>query len=78
MNVGPYRYVRHPRYTAAILGKVAVALALASAAGWLLALAWGFLLTRKMTIEESHLRKRFGKSYELYKRNTAKLIPGVY
>jgi hypothetical protein len=30
MNVGPYRYVRHPRYASAIAGKVAMALIFAS------------------------------------------------
>jgi protein-S-isoprenylcysteine O-methyltransferase Ste14 len=38
MDHGPYRYVRHPRYSAAIVAKVAFALALASILGWVMRL----------------------------------------
>ena len=78
MNRGPYRYVRHPRYGAAIVGKVAMALIFASLFGWLLVFAWGLLLLRKIAVEEKHLRKLFGLSYESYARTTAKVIPGIY
>jgi len=78
MNYGPYRYVRHPRYAAAIIGKVAMALTFASIFGWLLALAWGMLLINKISIEEKHLRKIFGSEYESYARITAKVLPGIY
>ncbi len=78
MNIGPYRYVRHPRYAAAIAGKVAMALIFASLFGWLLAVAWGLLLLNKISVEEKHLRKLFGPLYETYSRTTAKVIPGIY
>jgi len=78
MNQGPYRYVRHPRYAAAIAGKIAMALIFASLPGWLMALAWGSLLLNKIAIEERHLRKVFGVPYESYARTTAKVIPGIY
>ncbi len=78
MNHGPYRYVRHPRYGAAIAGKVAMALIFGSLFGWLLMIAWGLLLLNKIEVEEKHLRKMFGSPYESYARNTAKVIPGIY
>jgi protein-S-isoprenylcysteine O-methyltransferase Ste14 len=78
INRGPYRYVRHPRYAAAIVGKVAMALIFASVFGWVLAIAWGLLLVKKIAVEEKHLRAMFGPSYESYARTTAKVIPGVY
>jgi len=78
MNQGPYRYVRHPRYAAAIVGKVAMALTFASAFGWLLVIAWALLLLRKIAVEERHLRKLFGLQYESYARTTARVIPGIY
>jgi protein-S-isoprenylcysteine O-methyltransferase Ste14 len=78
MNRGPYRYVRHPRYAAAIAGKVAMALTLASLFGWLLVIAWGLLLLNKIAVEEKHLRELFGLRYESYARTTAKVIPGIY
>jgi protein-S-isoprenylcysteine O-methyltransferase Ste14 len=78
MNRGPYRYVRHPRYGAAILGKIAMALTFGSVFGWLLVIAWGFLLLNKIEVEEKHLRKTFGHPYEAYAETTAKVLPGIY
>ena len=78
INRGPYRYVRHPRYAAAIAGKVALALVFASVLGWMLVLAWGALLVRKVRVEETHLMKSFGRSYEAYRQRTARLFPGIY
>lgn len=78
MKVGPYRYVRHPRYASAIAGKIAMALIFASMVGWFLVIAWGLLLLNKIAIEERHLRKVFGVPYESYARTTAKVIPGIY
>jgi protein-S-isoprenylcysteine O-methyltransferase Ste14 len=78
MNRGPYRFVRHPRYAAAIVGKAAMALIFASLFGWALMIAWGLLLLNKIAAEEKHLRKLFGLHYEAYARSTTKVIPGVY
>jgi protein-S-isoprenylcysteine O-methyltransferase Ste14 len=78
MNRGPYRYVRHPRYGAAIVGKIAMALTFGSLFGWLLVVAWGFLLLNKIEVEEKHLRKTFGPPYDSYAQTTAKVIPGIY
>lgn len=78
MNVGPYRYVRHPRYASAIVGKIAMALIFASVVGWVLVIAWSLLLMNKIAIEEKHLRRLFGVQYESYARTTAKVIPRLY
>ena len=78
METGPYRYMRHPRYAAAIVGKIAVALVFASVLGWLLVLAWAVLLFRKMSVEEVHLRRLFGEKYVTYAQRTARLLPGIY
>lgn len=78
MNEGPYRFVRHPRYSGALAGKVAFALVFANGLGWLMVLAWGALLLRKVEVEEAHLRRLFGRGYEAYQQRTAKLLPGIY
>jgi protein-S-isoprenylcysteine O-methyltransferase Ste14 len=78
MENGPYRYIRHPRYAAAIAGKIAVALVFASVLAWPLALAWAVMLIQKVGIEEAHLRSLFGAEYEAYAHRTAKLLPGLY
>lgn len=75
---GPFRYIRHPRYAAAIAAKIAFALVFASALGWALTAAWALLLTRKVGIEEAHLRRVFGAEYEEYARRTARMLPGIY
>jgi len=78
MNIGPYRFVRHPRYAAAIMGKAAMALVMASIVGWILVIAWGLLLMKKITVEERYLRQLFGSEYDSYAQSTAKVIPGIY
>jgi protein-S-isoprenylcysteine O-methyltransferase Ste14 len=78
MAAGPYRYVRHPRYSAAMIAKVALALALASALGWMLAVVWLVILLHKITVEELHLRSVFGPQYKAYSQTTAKVFPGIY
>ena len=78
MREGPYRFVRHPRYAAALAGKVAFALVFANVLGWLMVLAWGALLLRKVEVEEAHLKRRFGPGYAAYQQSTAKLLPGIY
>jgi protein-S-isoprenylcysteine O-methyltransferase Ste14 len=78
MNEGPYRYVRHPRYAAAIGGKIAMALIFASVLAWPLVVAWAFLLLNKIAVEERHLRTLFGAHYESYAQSTAKVIPWVF
>jgi protein-S-isoprenylcysteine O-methyltransferase Ste14 len=76
--VGPFRYIRHPRYAAAILGKIALALVFASLLGWLLLLPWIVLLLHKVRAEEVHLREMFGAGYDAYAQRTARLLPGIY
>jgi protein-S-isoprenylcysteine O-methyltransferase Ste14 len=78
MTRGPYRYVRHPRYSATIIAKVALALTLASIFGWLLAVVWSVILLRQIGAEELHLKSVFGSEYEAYSHTTARVIPGIY
>jgi protein-S-isoprenylcysteine O-methyltransferase Ste14 len=78
LTSGPYRYIRHPRYAAAVVGKIAMALALASSLGWVLTAAWTFLLLRQIALEEKHLRSVFGAKYEDYIHRTARILPGIY
>jgi protein-S-isoprenylcysteine O-methyltransferase Ste14 len=78
MQSGPFRYIRHPYYSGAILERIAATLVFASAVGWLLLVPWSFLLLRQVRLEEAHLHKLFGREYETYTRQTARLIPGIY
>jgi methyltransferase len=56
---GPYKYVRHPNYIAVIGEIVAIAVALqAPVSGPLGAVAFGWLLTRRIRVEEQTLADR--------------------
>ncbi len=78
MDRGPYRFVRHPRYAGLIVCSVAIALTMASAIAWLLAIGWIFVNVRRVDLEEGHLRQLFGKEYDRYAAHTARFVPGVY
>jgi protein-S-isoprenylcysteine O-methyltransferase Ste14 len=75
---GPYRRMRHPRYTFLLLGKLGITLIFASLLGGLLTLGWLVLLLRRIPKEEEHLREFFGEEYDAYVRRSARLLPGLY
>jgi protein-S-isoprenylcysteine O-methyltransferase Ste14 len=75
---GPFQYIRHPTYAAAMVEKIAVALVFASPVGWLLLIPWCVLLLRQVRLEELHLQRLFGSEYVSYSRQTARLVPGIY
>jgi protein-S-isoprenylcysteine O-methyltransferase Ste14 len=75
---GPYRVVRHPRYLAPTISRIAFALVLASIIARFLFAFWMFAILRRIHREEPHLRRRFGPEYEAYAQRTARLIPGIY
>jgi len=73
---GPYKYVRHPSYTGALLILIGLGLAVQS---WgavlvlilLFSLAYGY----RMHIEEKILISELGEPYFEYKKRTKRLIP---
>jgi protein-S-isoprenylcysteine O-methyltransferase Ste14 len=73
---GPYAFIRHPMYSAVLLAIWPLIIDQYS----LLRLAAGLILTViliiKMLYEESLLRKQFA-GYEIYMRQTKRLIPFV-
>lgn len=73
---GPYRWVRNPMYIGAFLLLAGYALCAGSAEALLVAfgmLAAVHLFT--VLYEEPTLRRRFGASYEAYRRTTPRWIP---
>ena len=75
---GPYKYIRHPSYTGALLILIGIGLALQS---WgavitlilLFSLAYGY----RIHIEEKVLISELGDPYIEYKKRTKKLIPYI-
>ena len=76
---GPFRYMRHPRYSGIILWVFGVALIFVSIAGLVLAVLMSALMLLRIPKEEKMLHQEFGEEWEDYcKRTTKKVIPFVY
>ncbi len=73
---GPYRWVRHPMYTAGLLTNVAVLLCSANwlvGGSWLAMHAWQFV--GRIPLEEDLMVQQFGDAYRDYMRQTGRLLP---
>lgn len=79
VDVGPYRYIRHPSYTGALITLVGLGLALGNWAG-LLAVVCAMLIAYgyRIHVEEAALIAGIGAPYEEYRRRTKRLVPFVY
>lgn len=76
---GPYRVVRHPSYTGALLTLLGFPVAMNSLLGLLvgavlIAISFGY----RIHVEEQVLLAGLGAEYEAYQRRTHRLIPGIY
>jgi len=72
---GPYRFVRHPRYSALIAARFAFALSLASILAWGFALGWLWVNLQRVQLEEAHLHSLFGEDYDAYAARTPRFFP---
>lgn len=76
---GPYRILRHPAYTGALLALIGIGLALGNA----LALAIIVVMTlpaflRRIYLEERVMGEAFGAAWTDYCARTYRLLPGIY
>jgi protein-S-isoprenylcysteine O-methyltransferase len=79
IDTGPYRRIRHPSYTGALLAFLGLALNLdnwASLALIMLPVLMAF--RRRIRIEERALSNALGRPYTSYMQRTKRLVPGVY
>ncbi len=76
---GPYRYLRHPSYSGALLTALGFGLALNNWAG-LAAVLGGLMFGYfyRIPVEEAALGKALGEQYTQYSKRTWRLIPFVY
>jgi len=75
---GPYRWVRHPGYSAIILQVLGLTLATGALPALLFVLPLVFLLPLRIRIEESLLAEEFGPAFTEYCRQTPhRIIAGV-
>jgi protein-S-isoprenylcysteine O-methyltransferase Ste14 len=79
IEAGPYRYIRHPSYSGALITITGLGLALGNWAALIalvgcMAVAYGY----RIPIEESALVAALGEPYEKYIRRTHRLIPYIF
>lgn len=73
---GPYRFMRHPLYVGSAVMGIGFATASASAAVWVLALAYlGATIPSAIRSEERHLSGKFGSAYADYRGGRAVAPP---
>ena len=76
---GPYRFVRHPSYTAILIMLLGVGLVLANWASLVTLLASGLIgLLYRVRVEERALVEALGQPYVDYMRHTKHFIPIIY
>jgi len=76
VEAGPYRYIRHPSYSGALITLVGLGLALGNWAGLLALLACMVpAYAYRISVEEAALLNALGEPYKQYVRRTRRLIP---
>ncbi|HLW00211.1 MAG TPA: isoprenylcysteine carboxylmethyltransferase family protein [Ktedonobacterales bacterium] len=76
---GPYRFVRHPSYTAILIMLLGVGLALANGASIVIMLVGGLIgLLYRVRVEERALLEALGQPYMDYMRTTKRFIPFMF
>ncbi len=79
VDKGPYRLVRHPSYTGAILSLLGLALSLETwGATLLLAVVFGVAYGYRIHVEEKALITELGTDYVAYMKKTKRLIPFLF
>jgi protein-S-isoprenylcysteine O-methyltransferase len=79
IDTGPYRRIRHPSYTGALLAFLGLGLSLtnwASLAIIVLPIFWAF--SQRIATEETALASALGTPYINYMRRTKRLAPFIY
>jgi protein-S-isoprenylcysteine O-methyltransferase Ste14 len=79
IEAGPYRYVRHPSYSGALLSLLGFGLTLGNWAALVAAPSClGFAYFYRIPIEEQALSSALGDVYEQYMNRTWRLIPFLF
>lgn len=72
---GPYRWVRHPMYSAALLLVIAATLLTTNAIVLIGGIAMFILLAARSRLEEQRLIEKFGEAYRNYQLRTGRFLP---
>jgi protein-S-isoprenylcysteine O-methyltransferase Ste14 len=76
--VGPYRFVRHPMYTAVLCISLGLACLIQSLAYFSVFCIYLVLILLLVPVEEEGLRRAYGEQYRAYQQEVKKLIPSIY
>lgn len=76
---GPYRFIRNPSYTAALITMSGLGISLGNGLSLAILLLTGLIVyLGRIRSEERMLAEAFGSAYEAYKKRTWSLIPFVW
>jgi protein-S-isoprenylcysteine O-methyltransferase len=76
VTTGPYRYLRHPSYSGALLAALGFGVALGHWTSIVVLVAtWAIGLAYRIRVEEAAMRDAFGAEYEAYSARTPRLVP---
>ena len=79
IEAGPYRYIRHPSYSGALLTLLGFGLALGNWAGLAASLScMGFAYAYRIPVEEAALAAALGEPYKQYMTRTWRLVPFLF
>lgn len=79
IEVGPYRYIRHPSYSGALLTLLGFGIALGNWVGLTVAPAClGSAYAYRIPVEEAALASALGDAYEQYMKRTWRLVPFLF
>jgi protein-S-isoprenylcysteine O-methyltransferase len=79
VEAGPYRYIRHPSYSGALLTLLGFGLALGHWIGLAANLScMGFAYAYRIPVEEAALASALGEAYKQYMRRTRRLVPFLF
>ncbi len=76
VDSGPYRYIRHPSYTGALITQAGIGLTLGNWAGLLaLMVCMAIAYWYRISVEERALLAALGEPYKQYMQRTRRIIP---
>jgi protein-S-isoprenylcysteine O-methyltransferase Ste14 len=74
---GPYRWIRHPMYSAALVLVVAATLLTANLVVGVCGIIMFALLAARSRVEERRLAEKFGRAYRDYQATTGRFVPRI-
>lgn len=79
IEAGPYRYIRHPSYTGALITLIGFGLAMGNWLGLAILLClMGIGYAYRISVEEAALTAALGEPYAQYMRRTRRLAPFLF